>query len=107
MKTVRTSIDELDKTGVEAFTGEDDELARIVGPIDQSVKVERTPEGLGRGGGLHPAKGVSMADTPPAFHIALHSLPVRGDATVHRNHARQHNGAWSQEGHDRAHGTAD
>ena len=68
--------------------GEDDELARIVGPVAQGVKVERAPNRLRRRGRLHAREGVAVAYTPPALHIDLHrSRRVRGDVTVDRNSA--------------------
>ena len=71
--------------------GEDDELARIVGPVAQRVKVKRAPERCGCRRRLDASERVAMAHTPPTFHIALHSSRhVHGDVTVHRNHTRHH-----------------
>ena len=51
--------------------GEDNELAHIVGPVAEGVKVERAPKRGRRRRGLHPREGVSVTHTPPAVHVGL------------------------------------
>ena len=51
--------------------GEDDELARIVGPVTQRVKVERTPERLRRGRGLNTGERIAVSHAPPSLHVGL------------------------------------
>ena len=64
--------------------GEDDELARIVGPVAQWVKIERAPERCGCRRNFDPSERVAMAHTLPSLYVGLHcSGNVPGDATVH------------------------
>ena len=68
--------------------GKDDELARIVGPVAQRVKVERAPERCGCRRSFDAGQRIAVPHAPPSLHVDLHrSQHVPGDGTVHRNEA--------------------
>ena len=54
--------------------GEDDELAHIVGPVAQRVKVERAPERLRRGRGLNTGERIAVSHAPPSLHVVTRRL---------------------------------
>ena len=51
--------------------GKDDELPRIIGPVAQGMKVERTLHCGRLGRCLDPPEGVSVSHAPPAVHVDL------------------------------------
>ena len=54
--------------------GEDDELARIVGPIAQGVKVERAPERCGCRRSFDASQRIAVSHAPPTIHIVTRRL---------------------------------
>ena len=69
--------------------GEDDELARIVGPVAQRVKVERAPEGVRRGRGLNTGERIAIPNAPPTLHFAS---PLSCTGTKGTDGTRSHTG---------------
>ena len=64
--------------------GEDDELARIVGPVAQRVKVERTPERCGCRRSFDASERIAIPNAPPTLHFASPSaVPAPRARTVH------------------------
>ena len=49
--------------------GEHDGLARIVGPVSQSMQAERALDCGPGGRGLHPGERIAVPHTPPSFHL--------------------------------------
>ena len=64
--------------------GEDDELARIVGPVAQRVKVERAPERCGWRRSFDTSQRIAIPHAPPTLHFAFPSAVLGPRArTVH------------------------
>ena len=70
--------------------GEDDELARIVGPIAEGVKVDGASHRGCCGRGLNPRERVAVSHTPPSIHSELPARSNFRGATVHRNQTGNH-----------------
>ena len=64
--------------------GEDDELARIVGPVAQRVKVEGTPERCGCRRSFDASQRIAIPNAPPTFHFASPSAVAIADNVVQR-----------------------
>ena len=54
--------------------GEDVELARIVGPVAQRVKIERASERCGCRRGLNTGERIAVSYAPPTIHIVTRRL---------------------------------
>ena len=64
--------------------GEDDELAHIVGPVAQRVKVERAPKRCGCRRSFDASQRIAIPNAPPTLHFASPSaVPGPRARTVH------------------------
>ena len=65
--------------------GKDVELARIVGPVAQSVKVKRAPKPCGCRRSFDASQRIAIPHAPPIFHFTSPSaVPGARARTVHR-----------------------
>ena len=55
--------------------GEDDELARIVGPVAQRVKVERAPKRCGCRRSFDANQRIAIPNAPPTIHWVRLTCP--------------------------------
>ena len=70
--------------------GEDKQLARIVGPVAQMVKVERAPERCGCRRSFDASQRIAIPHAPPTLHFAS---PLSCTGTESTDGTRSHTGS--------------